>query len=472
MEREVRYCTTEDGVRIAYWTRGEGPPLVYIAEPVLTSSAGDYKLPTTRDWYERLASGRSLVRFDHRGTGLSNHNGDFSLDALCLDLSAVVDRLSLPAFDLWGDMDGGFVAAAYAARHPGRVSHLILWNPWARAQDVPESETLQTLDKLIDLNWPLYARTVVTMDSGWSAEEAAEYAQYVEGGCKPAIARAFITATWDFDIESLLPEITCPTLVLHRRDHRYFPLDLGRRLAAEISDARLSVIEGTSFYPWFEHSDTIMDLVDAFAPAQSGVNPAAAHQLLSESTGMAIIFFADIVDSTALTERMGDAAFRKTTRELDELLRAIIAEGDGTAIEGKLLGDGVLATFQSASQAIDAALRCSSAANSHGLPLHLGLHAGDVIREQNNVFGGAVNIASRISMLSAPGEVLVSDIVRGLARTSAAVVFAAARVVAVASRDRPAPRTRFRRQAADDLPYRDPRRRHLGAGRRRTRSPS
>jgi adenylate cyclase len=92
-------------------------------------------------------------------------------------------------------------------------------------------------------------------------------------------------------------------------------------------------------------------------------------------------------------------------------------------IEGKLLADGVLAVFTSARQAIEAALACARSGDDGGLPLHLGLHAGDVIREDNNVYGGAVNIASRISGLSAPGEVLVSDTVRSLARTSAGVRF-------------------------------------------------
>ena len=89
----------------------------------------------------------------------------------------------------------------------------------------------------------------------------------------------------------------------------------------------------------------------------------------------------------------------------------------------KLLGDGVLATFSAASQAIDAALRCASVGDDQALPLHLGLHAGDVIREADNVFGGAVNIAARVSALSAPGEVLVSRTVADLARTSAGVMF-------------------------------------------------
>jgi class 3 adenylate cyclase len=120
---------------------------------------------------------------------------------------------------------------------------------------------------------------------------------------------------------------------------------------------------------------------------------------------------------------MGDAGFRERARTLDASLRSIIDEAGGAAIDGKLLGDGVLATFHAAAQAIDAALRCSGAGSDAGLPLHLGVHAGDVIREENNVFGGAVNLASRISAMAAPGEVLVSDIVRGLARTSSGVTF-------------------------------------------------
>ena len=131
----------------------------------------------------------------------------------------------------------------------------------------------------------------------------------------------------------------------------------------------------------------------------------------------------DIADSTALTESLGDAAFRAKARDLDGTLRTIIREHSGTRIEGKLLGDGVLAVFTSARQGIEAALACGRSGDDAGLPLHLGLHAGDVIREDNNVYGGAVNIASRISGLSAPREVLVSDVVRTLAWTSAGVSF-------------------------------------------------
>ena len=145
-------------------------------------------------------------------------------------------------------------------------------------------------------------------------------------------------------------------------------------------------------------------------------------------SGMTAILFADIADSTAPTERLGDAAFRDKAREVAAVLRSIIADNGGRTIEGPTLGDGILATFTSARQAIEAALACGKAGASAGVPLHLGLHAGDVIRESDpdgraNVYGGAVNIASRISGLSTPGEVLVSDTVRSLARTSAGVSF-------------------------------------------------
>ena len=115
--------------------------------------------------------------------------------------------------------------------------------------------------------------------------------------------------------------------------------------------------------------------------------------------------------------------FTKRASALDASLRGIFTDAGGAAVDGKLLGDGVLATFPSAAQAIDAALRCGAAAEAAQLQLHIGLHAGDVIRERDNVFGGAVNIANRICGLSAPGEVLVSQTVRDLARTSAGVTF-------------------------------------------------
>ncbi len=139
--------------------------------------------------------------------------------------------------------------------------------------------------------------------------------------------------------------------------------------------------------------------------------------------GTVTILFADIADSTLLTEQLGDANFRAYARQLDGTLRTIINETGGKLIEGKLLGDGVMAIFTSARQAIECAIRRNAAAEGTELGLHVGLHAGDVILEGKNVFGGAVNIAARITAFSEPGEILVSDTVRSLARTSTNVLF-------------------------------------------------
>jgi class 3 adenylate cyclase len=179
------------------------------------------------------------------------------------------------------------------------------------------------------------------------------------------------------------------------------------------------MVEGNAHSWALQHPEAIHQAIDEFLGEVHTPAPESAHH----PTGTAIILFADIADSTGLTERLGDAAFRAKARELDGALRGVIREHAGTAIEGKLLGDGVLAVFPGARQAIEAALACGRAGDDGGLPLHLGLHAGDVIREEGNVYGGAVNIAARISGLSAPGEVLVSETVRSLARTSAGVRF-------------------------------------------------
>ena len=209
-----------------------------------------------------------------------------------------------------------------------------------------------------------------------------------------------------------------PTLVLHRRQFRLGGIGLARELASKIQDARLAVLEGASVASWMDDTERAVTAIDEFLG-----EGAEADTKTELPEGMAVILFADIADSTALTEQLGDTAFREKARELDASLRTIIRECAGTPVEGKVLGDGVLAVFTSARQAIECALRCNGAGESVGLQLHLGIHAGDVIREGNNVYGGAVNIAARIAGASAPGEVLVSDTVRGLARTSAGVTF-------------------------------------------------
>ena len=228
--------------------------------------------------------------------------------------------------------------------------------------------------------------------------------------CEQEALTAAFEAMVEWNVEALLPKIRARTLVIHNRDNGFLPLRVGQRLAARIPDANFSVIDDPGHH-------SVPSLIAEFLGEQiQNAEP-------DLPSGISAILFADIANSTALTEELVDGAFREKARALDTALRDAISAAGGTAIEGKLLGDGVLATFNAAREAISCARACHAAGGDVGLALHVGIHAGDVIREEGNVFGGAVNVAARISDASEAGETLVSSTVRDLARTSAGVSF-------------------------------------------------
>ena len=420
MEPRIQYAKTADGVNIAYFTLGEGIPLVLLPSGIFSHIEMEWRIPEIRSWYERQAEKRMLVKYDMRGIGLSQRDiTDFTLEGLLLDLQAVVDRLGLDRFALSAAFHSGPMALKYSAEHPDAISHLILWCSWATTTEYYRSPAVQSLGSLRDQDWETYTETIAQAWLGYSGGEVAHrWAEvYREGGTQEQLL-ALTREAQQWDASALLPQVTAPTLVLHRRQFRLVPVEFARALAAHIPNARLVVLEGDSGVPFTGDTEAVASAIDEFLGEGE-----EAEAKAEPPEGMAVILFADIANSTALTEQLGDAAFRDKARELDTSLRAIIGESGGTPVEGKVLGDGVLAVFTSARQAIDCALRCNANSESLELQLHLGIHAGDVIREGNNVYGGAVNIAARIAGASAPGEVLVSDTVRSLARTSAGVTF-------------------------------------------------
>jgi class 3 adenylate cyclase len=421
MEPRIQYAKTADGVSIAFWTLGEGPPLIHM--PVMFSHVQlEWEIPQCRRWYERLAEGRTLIRLDTRGMGLSDRDlpGDYSVQVAALDIEAVVDRLGLGRFALLAFNHFAPPAVSYAIQHPDRVSHLVLWHAYAKASDWLRSPRVQTLRAaLAQDDWDTYTELNAHILLGWAAgEEASRYSALIRQSITHDTLRTMIPYLNEWDLTSLLPQISTPTLLLHRRDYQLMDVEVARRLVSQIPDARFVLLEGASGAPYLGDVDAALDAIIEFVGRAQTVEP---H--LDLPSGTAVILFTDIAGSTALTEHLGDVAFRDASRALDAGLRAAIRDAGGTAIDGKLLGDGVLATFPSAAQAIDAARHCHTLSGASELPLHLGIHAGDVIREENNVYGGAVNIASRICALSAPGEILVSDVVRGMARSSAGVEF-------------------------------------------------
>jgi class 3 adenylate cyclase len=348
-----------------------------------------------------------------------------------MDLTAVVRALDLDTLALAAGGLGSLRALDYAAHYPQRVNRLAVWSTYLRSSDVFPSAMQQGIATLARANWDLCARMLADTGIRRGSEELGlAFAKVYKQSTTGEVVARLIEDNPDFDVSSVLSCISAPTLVLYSTDDAIYPPILSQKVAAAIPDARIVPLSGVSSAA-IAIAEIAGDQINAFlneglvidAPAEP---PETASPALPSS--MSAILFADIADSTALTERIGDTAFREKARELAAALRSIIADHGGRTIEGPTLGDGVLAVFTSARQTIEAALVCARSGDDAGLPLHLGLHAGDVIHEsdpdgRSNVYGGAVNIASRISGLSGPGEVLVSDTVRGLARTSAGVSF-------------------------------------------------
>ncbi|MEX1194129.1 MAG: adenylate/guanylate cyclase domain-containing protein [Dehalococcoidia bacterium] len=419
MEQHIRFCTTSDGLRIAYATVGEGPPLVVISG-WLSHLQFEWTSADVRAFWESLAHGRLLIRYDKRGTGLSDWEvEDVSLEARLRDLDAIVDAMGLERFELLGISEGGMLAIIYAARHPEKVDRLVLYGAYPR---VPFAEgVVKAFLTMVRAQWGMGSAAFAAFIPSGDPDQVAWFTELQRTATSGDNAARLLEATVPADVTAILRDISVPTLVAHRRADSIHPFDLAREMAALIPNARLEPLDGNIYWPWWGDTAAVVRAIRGFLGTEQGTPSGVAVTHLP--SGMTAILFADIVDSTALTERLGDTAFRARARDLDASLRAIIRDHSGTPIEGKLLGDGVLAVFTSARQAIEAALACGRAGDDGGLPLHLGIHAGDVIEEDGNVFGGAVNIAARIAGESAPGEVLVSDTVRSLARTSAGVSF-------------------------------------------------
>jgi class 3 adenylate cyclase/pimeloyl-ACP methyl ester carboxylesterase len=424
MEPQVQYCTTEDGVSIAYWAIGEGPPLLYL--PPMPGNIGlEWRNGAIGPETQSLATRYRLIRADGRGSGLSQRGmvGPLSPETFRLDTEAVLDRLEVPACAIWASGPTGPLAIAFAATRPERVTALILAESFAAFKELGSVPRVQAMIGLIGQDYELYTETISSVFFGFGQSEVArEYAALLRAGQTQEEAVVFGQSMLGVDSSALLPHVRCRTLVVHHRDASLVPLEIAQNLASRIPNAQLVILEGESVAGPRNDMDEAA-VIDRFL---LGTDAAPRSFPLSRSTsapGTAVIVFADIAGSTELTERMGDAAFRDRARALDNQLMSVIHREGGNVIEGKLLGDGLLATFPTARQGIAAGVALAAAGDAAGLPLHVGIHAGDVIREQANVFGGAVNIAARIAGEAAPGEVLVSDVVRALGRTSAGAEF-------------------------------------------------
>ena len=417
MEPRIQYARTADGVSIAYWTMGEGPALVQMWSIPFCHSQLEWQIPEIAHLLQRLARNRTLVGFDCRGTGLSERNvTDFSLDALVRDLEAVVDHLGLASFALGAVANSGPVAVAYAARHPERVSHLLLWCSWAGG-----AEALQrgAMFELLETDWELYTETSAHIALGWSqGEQAHRFAALMRECIAQEPAVSFHRALADIDVSAQLPHVRSPTLVLYRREVRWPELALSRELASGIPNARLAVLEGDSLAPYLGDTDAMLRAMDEFLGDGTATVEAAETPAPS---GLVTILFTDLASSTALTQRLGDAKAQELVRAHNTIVREALAAHGGSEI--KHTGDGIMASFPTASGALECAIAIQRAVEAQGvgahghapLQVHIGLNAGEPIAEESDLFGTSVQLARRICDHAEAGQILASNVVRELA---------------------------------------------------------
>jgi class 3 adenylate cyclase len=417
MEPRIQYAQTADGVSIAFWTLGEGAPFVEMPTIPVSHIQMEWEIPEWRRWYEPLARTRTVVRYDSRGAGLSDRDvHDFSLEAQLLDLDAVVNRLPRQPVALLAPIHAGPVAIAYAARHPERVSHLILWHSWARTHDAAASAQFGALARLRNTDWEMYSETVAHTLLGWSeGDPAHRYAELMRECIAPETLNAALAAIATFDVADLLPQVKVPTLVLHRRELSWLSADVARGLASRIPNAHFALLEGSSGAAFLGHTDAVLRTIHEFLgeaqPAAVWTEPLAADALRT-------ILFTDVEGSTALTQRLGDAEAREVLRAHERIVRdALQAHG---ALDIKALGDGFMASFSSATRALECAIAIQRACAEHNQTAHeptkvrVGLNAGEPIAEEKDIYGTAVNLAARIAARAEGGEILASDVVRQL----------------------------------------------------------
>jgi len=419
MEPQIQYAKTSDGLSIAYYTLGRGMPLVLMPFP-FSHLQLEWESPEERIWLERLAKKWQVVSYDGRGRGLSDRDvADFSLDAGVRDMEAVLDRLGLERFALFAPIGSGLTGIAYTARHPERVSHLILWDSYARTEDLVGPE-FRALMQMAAVDWNMFTETMAHVVYGWSAgEPARRFAATIRQSVTQEWVQGFLAAP-EIDVTELLPGVRSPTLVLHRREVAGPSVDTARGLASRIPDARLALLAGEAGAPWRGDADAVFQAIQEFLSENKETTGALEAR---EPGAFRTILFTDVEGSTALTERLGDAKARDLLREHESVVREALKAHGGSEV--KTLGDGFMASFSSATKALECSIAIQTAfaerneSAEEPIKVRIGLNAGEPIAEDDpggrgDLFGTTVNMAARIAAKAEGGEILVADVVRQL----------------------------------------------------------
>ena len=417
MDQQIGFCTTSDGVSIAYATLGEGPPLVYV-----TGWPGhlslEWEKPFSREFLHALAGGVTLIRYDMRGSGLSDKNvSDFSFDRLLLDLDAVIDHMKLEQFALLSlGFLAGPLAISYAAANPERITHLVMASAFLRGSELSTPERRHAMIHYVS-SFGLPESLVERDVDKWR-----DVADIRKGSSPEDVQGAVLKTMFDVDVSERLDGLSMPILIMHGQRDQVVPFRLGRDLAARLPQATFVPFDGSAAL-WL-YRDTIIPQIRRFLGVEVA-DTATQHKRPAAAAAPVTILFTDMESSTALTQRLGDAKAQEIVRAHNKIVRDALHAHAGSEI--KHTGDGIMASFAATSGALEcaiaiqrgvAALRQAQADQAEpleaALNVRIGLNAGEPVAEEDDLFGTAVQFAARICDHAEPGQILTSDVVRQL----------------------------------------------------------
>ena len=408
----ARYAKSGD-IHIAYIVEGEGQPIdVMWIPPWISQVEYLWSERSLQRFTQGLNRFARMITFDRRGSGLSDpFFGAPTLEDQMDDVIAVMDAAGAERVALVGTLEGGPMAALFAATHPDRVSALVLYATFARATWAPGYEfawPAEVRDHHMDLQVESWGegRTV----AGVAPSEATdphfmEWAGRLERlAASPATIKRMMKLIGEFDVRDILPSLRVPTLVMHRRDDSFIKIEHSRYMADHIPGARYVELEG---------SDNMFSLGDSEAVlGEIEEHLTGARHEHEPDRMLATVLFTDICDSTRRAAEMGDRGWRFLLERHDALFRQALERHRGREV--KRTGDGFLATFDGPARAIRCAASVAEAMGSLGLEVRAGLHTGELEVMDGDLGGLAVHIAARVMDQASASEVLVSGTVKDL----------------------------------------------------------
>lgn len=409
MPPETRYARSGD-VNVAYQVAGDGPLDLVLVPGFVSHLELDWEEPRYAHLLERLASFARLIRFDKRGTGLSDRPGGLPyLEERMDDVRAVMDAAGSERAALFGYSEGGPMCVLFAATYPARTSALVLYGTYAKRQDpeddypwCPTHQERVTYALEVEQTWGEEA------DLGRMAPNADEpmvrwWRTRARASASPGAARDLILMNSETDVRHVLTGVHVPTLVLHRRDDRDALVEEGHYLAEQIPQARFVLLEGEDHVPWIR-PDEIADEVEEFLTGvRRGPEP---------NRVLATVLFTDIVASTEHAAATGDRDWRALLERHDEIVRRELLRFRGHEI--KQTGDGFLATFDGPARAVRCAASIADGIRPLGVEVRAGVHCGECELRGRDLAGMAVHIGARVGAGAGPGEVLVTSTVKDL----------------------------------------------------------